>query len=152
MTWVRVALFVDPGPAEFVRYCLVAAGIRAEVHHEPLAGRLWFVSQRDTGLRLEVPADESERAERLLQEWDPGTAFMQLAIRCPECGSFRIDFPQFTQKSILTNISMGLASGLGLIEKDFYCEDCHHTWRKPNSKPRHARAHMAPNYFLDGID
>src|SRR5512138_3519984 len=94
MSWVRIALFVDSRPANLVRYRLTGAGIRAEVHHEPLVGRFWFVSGRDPGLRLEVPANETDRAERLLQEWDQATPLMQPAIRCPDCGSFRIDFPQ----------------------------------------------------------
>ncbi len=149
MTWTRIALFMDLAAADFLRAQLVQAGVRAELHAEPLVARLWFVSKRDGGVRLEVPVNESAVAERLLHKWDSCTGLLQMAIRCPECGSLRVDFPQFTEKSIFTNLVMGVISELGLIEREYYCEDCHDTWDKPSPKPRHDRAHMAPNYFLE---
>ena len=43
----------------------------------------------------------------------------------------RVDFPQFTEKSFITNLAIGLVAGLGLVEKDYYCEHCHCMWPKP---------------------
>ncbi len=149
MIWVRVALFMDPGPAQALRERLVRAGISAELHHEPAVARLWFVSGRESGVRLEVPANRSDRATRLLEETDSETDLLQTAARCPECGSLHIDYPQFTEKSLLTNLVMGLLTELRVLEREFYCEDCHCMWAKPARKPRRPRAHMAPNYFLE---
>ncbi len=149
MSWVRVALFMDSSEARVVRQRLVQAGIRAELHHEPPVARLWFISNRDSSFRLEVPSGWSERAVRLLQGWDADTGFLRSAIHCPECGSLRIDYPQFTEKSLLTNLLMGLATELKILERDFYCEDCHCMWSKPSLKPRRLRLHLAPNYFLE---
>jgi hypothetical protein len=148
MSWIRVALFMDAGAAEVVRRSLLEAGIQAKLHHEPAVARLWFVSNRDSGMRVEVPAHQLERATRVLWEWDSATGGLRDAVHCPECASLHVDFPQFTEKSILTNVVMGMASELRLIERDFYCEDCHCLWSKP-AKPRRPRAHMAPNYFLE---
>ncbi len=152
MTRTRIALFMDPTAAELVRQRLVQTGIKAETHSEPAVARLWFVSKRDSGIRLEVPANQSDQAERLFHEWDKRTELLQPAIRCPGCGSLRVDFPQFTEKSMLTNLVMGVVSEFGLLEKDYYCEECHETWAKPNPHPRPPRAHLAPNYFLEDDD
>ncbi len=149
MSWVRIALFMEVRAAEFARRRLVEAGIPAELHHEPAVARLWFVSNRDSGIRLEVRHADSEKAIRLLQDSATGPDFLQNAVRCPECGSLRVDYPQFTEKSLLTNVVMGLATEVRLIERDFYCEDCHCLWSKPTLTVRRSRRHLAPNYFLE---
>ncbi len=131
MNWIRVALFTDALTAGEARNRLVGAGVPARIGHEPAAGRLWFVSSRDSGVRVETPADSSEAAARLLSDWDDGRECLRGAVRCPECGSFRIDFPQFTEKSVLTNLALGIVSVIGLVERDYYCEDCHLLWPKP---------------------
>ncbi len=151
MNWTRIALFLDVAAAELARGRLARVGVQAELHPGPLVARLWFVSKRERGLRLEVPVSESETAAFLLHQWENGTGVLQAAIRCPGCGSLRVDFPQFTEKSIFTNVAMGLAAEAGLIERYFYCEDCHNTWPKPPLKRGRPRAHMAPNYFLEDI-
>jgi len=46
---------------------------------------------------------------------------------------------------------MGLAAELGLIERQYYCEDCHCMWAKPDSRPHPVRHHLAPDYFLERL-
>jgi hypothetical protein len=150
MSRIRVALFIDEAGAEPVRRRLVRAGIPAEIHYEPSVARLWFVSKLGGGIRLEVPANHSERSSRLLLEWDAVNGLLHNAIRCPECRSLRVDFPQFTDKSLFTNLVMGLIAVLRLVEREYYCEDCHCMWPKPSTKLGHARRNMAPNYFIEG--
>ena len=77
--------------------------------------------------------------------------WIEYAIRCPDCKSFRVDFPQFTEKSVLTNVTMGLIAELGFIERQYYCEDCHFMWTRPDSRVIRIRPHLAPNYFLEEI-
>jgi hypothetical protein len=151
MNRIRIALFSDRASAESVRQHLALAGISAELYDEPLLGRLWFVSKAAAGARLEVPSNEVETGMRLLLECAASADIPGGAIRCPECGSLRVDYPQFTQKSLLTNVAMGLAAVLRLIERDYYCEDCHCTWAKENPKPTRERSHMAPDYFIEGL-
>ena len=152
MTWIRVALFTDFPPADLLRQQLLHAGIRAEVHREPAVARLWFVSRRNGAVRLDVPAASAELTARLLKEWDHSSSLLRRAVRCPDCASFRVDFPQFTNKSLLTNLALGFLSGIGLVEQDFYCERCHRMWRKPALGLARPRGHMSPNYFLTDID
>lgn len=152
MSSIRIALFNHRADAELARDRLTEAGIPAEVRDEPTLGRLWFISKAAAGVRLEVPADKGGRATALLLEWNEEAESLHDAIRCPECHSLRVDYPQFTEKSLLPNLVMGLLARLGVVEKDYYCEYCHCMWAKPDAKARPARGHMAPNYFLEGVE
>jgi mono/diheme cytochrome c family protein len=151
MNRVRVALFADRSAAEPIRERLQQSGIPAEIRHESWLARLWFVSRLSAGVRVEVPAALADRADELLEAWDAAQEISRSAIRCRECGSLRVDYPQFTEKSLLTNLAIGLFAGLGLVEKDYYCEQCHNMWPKPSKTPRRVRAHQAPNYFIEGL-
>jgi len=151
MKTIPVATFNGRSQAEPLQKRLVASGIQAEIHDVPHA-RLWFVSRPRTGVRLESPASQFERAHQLLLDWHRAEVALREAIRCPECGSLRVDYPQYTEKSLLTNLAMGLAAELRLIAKEYYCQDCHYTWPKEGSKASRLRPHMAPYYFIEGIE
>lgn len=149
MNRIRVALFENRTQAEPARQRLAQEGIRAETKAELGLARLWFISRWRAGMRLEVPAIDAERAGRLLREWSAEPRLLEHAIRCPECKSFRVDYPQFTEKSLFTNLAMGLVAGLGLIERQYYCEECHCMWLKPGGRTPRIRSHMGPDYFLE---
>lgn len=152
MNRIPVALFHNRAKAEAIRQRLAEAGIPAEIHDELRLEKLWLAGKEDCGVRLEVPADLFERAEDMLTRWDAEHGALRDAIHCPECGSLRVDYPQFTRKSLLTNLAMGVAANVGLMEKEYYCEECHFTWPKEGTKPRRNRPHMAPYYFIEGVD
>ena len=150
MTRIRVALFINRAKAEPIRQRLASEGVSAIIHEEPPVGRLWFVSKSAGGVSIEAKVKEFDRAYRLLQEWG-AAGDIEGAIRCPDCQSFRVDYPQFTRKSMLTNVAMGLTAQLGLVPKEYYCEDCHFTWPKEGKKHSAGRPHMAPYYFIEGV-
>jgi hypothetical protein len=147
----RVALFNDRAAAEPIRQRLLLAGIPAEIHDELGMARLWFVSKRSIGVRVEVPVRLSETAQQLLLTWEAAEGALHAAIRCPECRSLRVDYPQFTQKFFFPNLAIGLLAALGLVEKDYYCEACHYMWPKPSATPGRARVHLAPNQLIEGV-
>jgi nitrite reductase (NO-forming) len=148
MSRIRVAHFEDGAQAEAVRQRLTQAGIHADIHRKSGLAKLWYVSKNRAGIRVEVHARDAERARCLLLGWIDQ---YESVVRCPECRSLQVDFPQFTQKSFLTNVTMGLVAEIGLIEREYYCEDCHCMWAKPGSRQPSARPHMAPDYFLEGL-
>jgi hypothetical protein len=150
MTRIPVALFNDRTQAEPLLKRLIEAGHHPEIHDELHLERLWFVSKPEAGARLEVPTREYDQVCSLLREWDAGEGALLDAIRCPECKSFRVDYPQFTRKFLSPNL-VGLIAETGLVEKDYYCEDCHYTWPKPSTRPERVRQHTAPYYFIEGI-
>ena len=148
MSRIRVALFDDAKEAERACRRLVKVGIPARVDEEPGVAKLWFVPRKHRELRLDVPARCVEHSRQVLLGKEEA-APLPGAIRCPNCGSLRVDFPQFTEKSLLTNVVMGLAAGLKLVDKEYYCEDCHHLWPRPGMRRRRRPRHPAPDYFLE---
>jgi hypothetical protein len=152
MNRIPVALFNHRGPAEPLQRRLRDQGIPAEIHDETTLEKFWFVSSPGAGVRLEVPAHQFERAYNLLLEWDAAEGALREAIRCPECRSLRVNYPQYTRRSFIPNLVMGTLAAIGRVEKEYYCDDCHYTWPKEGTTPSRLRPHMAPNYFIEGIE
>src|SRR5207249_800645 len=152
MNRIPVALFTSSAKAEPLKQRLIQAGIQAEVHQELRLEKLWFVSKNSAGARLDAPANQFERAYQLLLDWDTAESALRDAVRCPECKSLRVDYPQFTRKFFIPNLMMGLFAEIGLMEKEYYCGDCHYTFPKEGTRPRPGRAHMAPYYFIEGVE
>src|SRR5437763_3461106 len=142
MNTIPVALFRNRSDAEPLQRRLSEAGIHAGVHDSALM----------KGARLDVPADRFERAYQLLLEWDAAEGALRGAIRCPECRSLRVDYPQYSHKSALPNLLVGFLANIGAVDKEFYCQDCHFTWPKEGTKPSRTRPHMAPYYFIEGVE
>ena len=111
---------------------------------------LWFATKPIAAVKVEVKPEDFEKSIKLLHEWEAEDTVMHDAVHCPVCKSSRVEYPQFTRKFILPNL-IGLLAGLGLVEKKYYCEDCHHIWPPADRKPDKPRAHMAPNYFLEEV-
>ena len=87
----RVALCQDRTAAEQIRDGLLQTGIPARIHDEPWQARLWYVSKRSAGIRVEVPSRMSETALVVLGAWDATDGALRGAIRCPECNSTLVD-------------------------------------------------------------
>jgi hypothetical protein len=141
MNKISIALFNRRSHAEPFQRRLSEAGVPAEVHD--------CASMQ--GARLDVPADQFERAYQLMQNWDSAEGGVPGAIRCPECNSFRVEYPQYTHKSALPNLLVGVLANIGAMRKEFYCHDCHFTWPKEGTKPSRIRPNMAPYYFIEGV-
>ena len=152
MNRMPVALFSHRDKAEPLRRRLEEKGVKAEIHDELRLEKLWFVSKPSCGARLEVPADQFERAYQCVVALDAEEGALRDTIRCPECKSLRVDYPQFTRKFLIPNLAMGLMAAVGAVEKEYYCEDCHYTWPKEGTKPSALRPHMAPYYFIEGVE
>jgi predicted Zn-ribbon and HTH transcriptional regulator len=152
MNRIPVAIFSTRSAAEPLQGRLAEAGIQAEIHDELKLEKLWFASKERSGSRLEVPAEQFERAYQLLLDWDVADGALRDAVRCPECKSLRVQYPQFTRKSLIPNLVVGTLAAIGQIEKQYYCDDCHFTWPKQGTKPSLRRPNMAPYYFIDGVE
>ena|ERR1051325_4240360 len=141
MNTISIALFSHRPDAEPLQRRLNEAGIQAAIHDfAPL-----------NGARIAVPAEQFAQAHRLLLEWEP-QGVLRGAIRCPECKSLRVEYPQYTHKATLPNLLIGFLVNIGAVNKEFYCHDCHFTWPKEGTKPSRARPHVAPYYFIEGVE
>jgi len=152
MGWLAVALFSGRVGAEPAKKLLAEAGFKTKIQGESWLQFLWFVPRRKAGVWLAVAADEFERAESFLRSLDPSHPALAQAIRCPECKSLRVEYPQFAEHSLLTNLALGVAAQTGLVERDYFCEHCHFTWPRQGTRPRRDRPHLAPYYFIEGVE
>jgi len=141
MNTICIALFNHRSNVELLQRRLSEMGIHAKVRD----------CSRIKGARIEVQSDEFETAYQLLLDWDAAEGALRNAIRCPDCQSLRIEYPQYTHKSTVPNLLVGLLANIGAMPKEFYCQDCHYTWPREGTKPSRVRPHMAPYYFIEGV-
>jgi hypothetical protein len=127
MEKVTVLTFNEPEHAEPARRRLEEAGIPATINDERKLQKYWFISEPLAGIQVCVPLPEYERARKLLHEWDATEGILREAIHCPECGSSRVEYPQFTRKFITPTFGALLAA-IGLVQREFYCVECQYTW------------------------
>src|SRR5207249_1228326 len=123
MNMVTVATFDESSRAEPLKEKLEKAGIHAEIHDESKYEWFWFVIKPVAGIRLKVHKKNFETARGLVRKWDATEGVLRHAVRCPQCGCSRIEYPQFTRKFLLPNL-VGLASLLHIIDKEFFCQEC----------------------------
>jgi hypothetical protein len=121
---VTVATFETEADAEPVKDRLERAGVHAEVQHESKLQTFWM-SHEHASVKVRVPNDDLDEATTLLKKWDSQDAVLSHAIKCPECGSSRVQYPQYTRKFILPGL-VGFA--LAGFKNKFYCQSCHNIW------------------------
>jgi hypothetical protein len=123
---VTVLTFNEREQAEPARLKLEQAGIPATIYDERRLQRVWLVREPLAGIRVRVDHKDYERAQEVLRGW-VGDEVLRDAVHCLECGSSRVEYPQFTRKFITPGFG-ALLCLVGLIEREFYCENCHFTW------------------------
>ena len=125
---VTIATFNDQAKAKELKSRFQQTGLRADVHNEAPLQTVGFMSKPKANVKLLVDDSDFERAQSLMIEWEStDPAIAAALVRCPQCGSSRIEYPQMTRK-FLTPALVGLLCALKVIPKEFYCEDCHFTW------------------------
>ena len=130
----KLAAFNEQPPAEALVARLRSSGIEADIHDESTQQKwqLWNMTPL-AHLHVRVGVDREPEARRLLGEWTAADGGSLGAVRCPECGSFTVEYPQFSRKTIVGALPAALAAA-GVIERGFYCEACHFTW--PATAPK----------------
>lgn len=131
---VTIATFNEPAKAKELKTRFQQAGLRADVHNEAPLQAVGFMSKPQANAKVLVEDSDFARAQELMVEWeatDPSIA--QAMIRCPQCGSSRIEYPQLTRKFITPDMASILLA-LRIFPKEFYCQDCQYTWT--NQKER----------------
>ena len=132
---VTIATFHEPAKAKHLKQRFQDAGVKADIHNE---SRLQKVAgaQALANAKVLVEEEEFERANGLLHEWESSDPDVGAAIRCPNCGSPRIEYPQLTRK-FMTPWLASIIFALKIFPKEFYCQDCHFTWTNEDVAPRY---------------
>ena len=125
---VTIATFNEPAKAKELKTRFQQAGLHADVHNEAQLQAVGFMSRPQANAKVLVEDTDFEKAQSLMIEWEATDPVIAAAlIRCPQCGSSRIEYPQMTRK-FMTPALVGLLCAIRVIPKEFYCEDCHFTW------------------------
>ena len=125
---ITVATFNQRAKAEPLKERLKASGLWADIFDESSVQKTWFgTSQPKAHIRLRVKKEDLEQAQVRIQEWDAADGMMGSAVRCPECGSSRIEYPQFSRRTG-SSLFLALFASMGLIERQYFCQSCHFTW------------------------
>ena len=133
--YLTVATFNDRAPADHTATRLREAGFNADVFDESTAQKWLLLNMEPRAhMRVRVEKDEGERAMELLRQWQGEDALLGQAVHCPQCGSSRIEYPQFSRRTLMSAFPAALAAA-GVIEKAYYCEACSFTWN-PDEKPQ----------------
>ncbi|HUD48147.1 MAG TPA: hypothetical protein VMR33_15045 [Candidatus Baltobacteraceae bacterium] len=122
-----VATFSDLEKAKEVQSRLAQAGVQAEVLDESNLQKFWFLSKPLASDKVVVDEKDFEKARQFLQAADVNDHILDGEIRCPQCKSASIDYPQFTRKFMTTTL-VEVFCLLHVIDKTFYCKSCHNTW------------------------
>ena len=131
---VTIATFNEPAKAKHVRQRFQEAGVRADIHNEGALQRMAFMSKPQANVKLQVDDDDFERAQNLMNEWQQNDPAVAAAIvRCPQCNSSSIEYPQMTRKALTPGV-VSLLCALRIIPKEFYCQDCHFTWNNEEER------------------
>ncbi|MEO6184595.1 MAG: hypothetical protein ABIP71_16125 [Verrucomicrobiota bacterium] len=128
MNEVNVASFNERDQAEAVKNRLEQAGIKAEVYDESKLQRFWFNAEPLAEKKVRVAERDFEKAKLTLEALDAEEDTLHNAIRCPKCNSPRIEYPAATRKFIGPALIEIFCTTAHLMEKQFYCENCQHTW------------------------
>lgn len=134
---VTIATFNEPAKAKQLKERFQKEGVKADVHNESHLQSVAFMSKPQANAKVMVEEEDFERANGLLNDWEANDPSLgAAAIRCPQCNSPRIEYPQLTRK-FLTPALAGILFALKIFPKEFYCQDCHYTWANEDQPPRY---------------
>lgn len=131
---VTIATFNEAAKAKELKTRFQKAGLRADVHNEAPLQTVGFMSRPQANAKVFIEDSDFERAQSLMVEWEStDPAIAAALVRCPQCGSSRIEYPQMTRK-FLTPALVGVLCTIKIIPKEFYCQDCHFTWNNQQER------------------
>jgi len=142
-SWITVAMFENVNDGQMLETALKNKGFAARTYNDRLLQLFLFLCPPHATFRVQVRGTDSENLTDVLDQEPATSALLQKAIRCPSCGSLRVQYPQMTRKFFLPTLVLHLGIIFRVIEHEAYCESCHCLWNLPkNGSP--ARLKRAP--------
>lgn len=127
---VDLASFDGHMVAELFSQRLNAKDIPTHAYDERDLQLFVFLSEPKAYMKIQVAEEHYAKAvAELIQFETTHPEFAELIFSCPDCGSFAVEYPQYTRKFI-TPLLVEWLSNFGLFKKLFYCRKCHYTWAK----------------------
>ena len=129
MKTIPVATFNALVPAQGLQERLQQARYEAVIHDESRLERFWYMSQPLAAVHVEVKTADYMPVCKLIAELDAAEGILREAVRCPECGSSRVEFPQIPRKFV-SPVLLAVLMVLHIVPRKFFCLDCHCLWPK----------------------
>lgn len=127
---VTIATFDEPTKAKHLKDRFGESGVSADVQTDGQMQQVASGSNARGNVKVLIHEKDFDKAHNLLVEWEASDPAVGSAIRCPQCKSPRIDYPQLARKFPFVPGLVGILLALKIIPKEFYCQDCHFTWSK----------------------
>jgi hypothetical protein len=143
MNFINLATTDNLTSAEHLGARLGEEGIPTRVHDERDMQKFALLTKPKGYSKVLVQEEDYGRAAAKIQDWESRDSELASHIfSCPECGSFAVEYPQFTRKAFLTPMIIEWMSNVGLFEKQFYCRKCHAVWppAPPSPHPKRGTA------------
>lgn len=140
--WSDVATFENPGDGQLLEIDLKNKGFETRTYNDKLLQLFLFLCPPHHTVRVQVRGNDFKNAAYFLDHEPATSALLQKAIRCPCCGSLRVQYPQMTRKFLLPTLLLHLGIIFRFIEHEAYCESCHWLWslqKKTATVPPKAR-------------
>jgi|SRR5437763_612661 len=134
---VTIATFDQPAKARHLKDRFQQSGVRADVLTEGQMQQVAALAKPQANSKVLVEEGDFEKAQNLLVEWEASDPEIGSAIRCPQCRSPRIDYPQLARKFPFVPGMAAILLVLKIIPKEFYCQDCQFSWSNDQDQPRY---------------
>jgi hypothetical protein len=134
--WVNVAVFESLSDGRILETFLKDRRIEARTYNDKLLQLFLFLCPPSATFRVQVRANAFRAATELLEISSEAPAALQRAIRCPSCGSLRVEYPQMMRKLFLPTVLLQLGIIFRIIHHKAYCENCHHIWNLPREETK----------------
>ena len=130
-THIPIASFKYLEPAQSLALRLTAEGFEAISSDDSAEQLLQFINPHPHAqFHTLVPAEKVDAVLLWLKE-HADEHVLKSAIRCPDCGSSQVEYPQFSRKTLMGSVVPAMAAAVGIIDREFYCTVCHFTWSPP---------------------
>jgi hypothetical protein len=141
--WVNVAIFENVSDAQILGMDLKNKGFETRTYNDKLLQCFLFLCPPHATIRVQVRGTDFKNVTCFLDHEPAPSDLLQRAIRCPSCGSLRVQYPQMTRRFLLPTVLLHLGIIFRVIAHEAYCESCHWLWSLPKkrfSAPAEARA------------
>ncbi len=127
---IDLASFDDPQVAAQCCQHLNSHDIETHFYDEGNLQFFLFFSKPKASLKVRIKEEDYGEAVKLLVDFEKQNPhYASLIYSCPDCGSYAVEYPQFSRKFI-TPLFVEWLSNVGLFKKQCYCRKCHNTWPK----------------------
>ena len=134
---VTIATLNEQGKAKQLKQQFQQAGVKADIVNEGHLQKTVFMSKPQANVKIMIEEEDFGRAQQLMTEWEANDPDIAASIlRCPQCSSTRIEYPQMTRKFFLPALTSVLLA-MKMFPKEFYCEVCHFTWTNEVDQSRY---------------